>query len=73
MNVRLLGMFNAIINKDREDEDLDKLFKSFGDVRSCQVFTMTAQTDSECPSPLYSTPLWPCSLALISRLLQVHY
>lgn len=43
-----LGMINAIINNNNKDKDLNKLLKSFSDVRSCQVVTMTGdrQTDS---------------------------
>lgn len=72
------GMMNATINKEDKDKDLNKLPESFSGVSSCQVISLTGvttQTDSERPTPLYSTSLWSGSLALILRFLhvQVHY
>ncbi len=72
------GMINASVNKDNKDKNLNELLMSSGDVRLCQVVTVTGvtvQTDCERPTPRCSTPLWLGCLALIWRLLhaQVHY
>lgn len=63
----------AIINKNVKDKDLNKLLSLLVTLMpSCHCDRChSVQSDTECPTPLYPTPLGPGSLELTQRLLHV--